>query len=226
MKIRFGSKYFFDGDGPVPLALLKQIHREVGEGTFVASTTIPALDELEALGRVVKRASFERIREAPFGWRYSAAGELEQNEHESALLSKVMVLRAEGRSWQFCAKALKEGGFHEVDPAWLCRSLIRHEKLLRERGLLGETTSFAHLMQKKIPYGFQIDPSGSMVRNEDEQRVVARIAALRTGGYSLAEISGILRHDGVKTRRGKLPTVNWISAIQRSTETLGTNVMT
>jgi len=81
-----------------------------------------------------------------------------------------------------------------------------------ERDLVSErtTAAMAHKRSKgerissQIPYGFDLAEDGvSLVRNENEQRVLAIVGALRTSGYSMRAIAAELEKRGIRTKAGK-----------------------
>lgn len=80
-----------------------------------------------------------------------------------------------------------------------------------ERNLIRERTKAAmsHLksLGKRvggIPYGYKLAPDGrTLVKEAEEQRVIANIRALRRQGLSLRKISAALAAKGMRSRNGK-----------------------
>lgn len=53
-----------------------------------------------------------------------------------------------------------------------------------------------------VPYGFDLDANGHLVKNKAEQRAIVLIRELKAKGYSLRAIAGELKTKGHKTKRG------------------------
>jgi hypothetical protein len=70
------------------------------------------------------------------------------------------------------------------------------------------TTALRYLRSKgqniysKIPYGWDLYVK-MLVRNDSEQKVIARIIDLRAAGQSLGEIADMLNAEGVQTKQSK-----------------------
>jgi len=79
-----------------------------------------------------------------------------------------------------------------------------------ERDQVSERTraALAHKRQKQerigtVPYGYQVAENGkTLVKEAQEQSILADIRQLRATGYTLREIAEQLNRDGVLTRRG------------------------
>jgi site-specific DNA recombinase len=80
-----------------------------------------------------------------------------------------------------------------------------------ERDQLAERTesAMAHLRRSgrrisgRVPYGYDLAPGGvNLTANYEEQAVLGRIAALRSGGASFASIAGELAARGIPTKEG------------------------
>lgn len=79
-----------------------------------------------------------------------------------------------------------------------------------ERRMIGQRTATAlrYLRSKgqniysKIPYGWNLHGK-MLVKNEQEQNVIARIISLRIDGASLGEIADKLNSEGVKSKQNK-----------------------
>jgi len=77
-----------------------------------------------------------------------------------------------------------------------------------ERELISERTSAA-LSHKKdkgevlgqIPYGFERDEEGKLLKNREEQNVIRRMKRLRKNGKSYQKIANALNEKGVKPRQ-------------------------
>jgi site-specific DNA recombinase len=79
-----------------------------------------------------------------------------------------------------------------------------------ERGIIGERTR-ATLQHKKakgektggdVPFGYDVDNTGHLVKNEVEQKAVRLIHRLRLKGYSLRAVCRELEKEGHRTKRG------------------------
>jgi DNA invertase Pin-like site-specific DNA recombinase len=93
------------------------------------------------------------------------------------------------------------------------RFLFNHKAGLAEmeRGIIGERTRAA-LRHKRakgektggdVPYGYNVDEAGILIRNETEQKAIRLIHQLRLKGYSLRTICRELEREGHKTKTGK-----------------------
>jgi site-specific DNA recombinase len=79
-----------------------------------------------------------------------------------------------------------------------------------ERRLIGERTkaALAHKRSKSektggdIPYGYDLTPTGILIRNDGEQEVIRFIRRLNGDGYSLRGICRELENSGHLTKRG------------------------
>lgn len=79
-----------------------------------------------------------------------------------------------------------------------------------ERAIIRQRTRAALAAKKArgervgaIPYGYRMaEDARTLVRNEDEQRVLATLYAMRTAGYTLRGIADELNRRGVRTRCG------------------------
>jgi site-specific DNA recombinase len=79
-----------------------------------------------------------------------------------------------------------------------------------ERGIIGERTR-ATLQHKKakgektggdVPFGYDVNSTGHLVKNEAEQKAVRLIHRLRLKGYSLRAVCRELEKEGHRTKRG------------------------
>jgi site-specific DNA recombinase len=79
-----------------------------------------------------------------------------------------------------------------------------------ERRIIGERTKAA-LSHKRsrnektggdVPYGYDLTPTGILIKNETEQRVIKTIRRLNRDGYSLRGICRELEKEGHLTKRG------------------------
>ena len=80
-----------------------------------------------------------------------------------------------------------------------------------ERGIVSERTSSA-LKHKRaqgektggdVPYGFELDETGHLVENQNEQKAILLICRLTLKGYSLRAICRELEKEGYETKTGK-----------------------
>ena len=82
-----------------------------------------------------------------------------------------------------------------------------------ERLQIGARTKAALAVKKtngllvgEVPYGFNVDASGHLHHNEDEQEALSIIKELRSRGWTLRAICDELEDRGVRTKKGK---ANW-----------------
>ena len=79
-----------------------------------------------------------------------------------------------------------------------------------ERRLIGERTKAALAHKKSrnektggdIPYGYDLTPTGILIKNDAEQRVIRIIRRLHGEGFSLRGICAELEREGHRTKRG------------------------
>ena len=79
-----------------------------------------------------------------------------------------------------------------------------------ERGIIGERTR-ATLQHKRakgektggdVPFGYDVDNTGHLFKNEAKQKAIRLIHRLRLKGYSLRAVCRELEKEGHKTKRG------------------------
>ena len=80
-----------------------------------------------------------------------------------------------------------------------------------ERSIIGERTK-AVLQHKKangektggdVPYGYNADETGHLVKNKKEQRIIRKVHQFRSKDWSLSRIARELNSKGYKTKKGK-----------------------
>jgi DNA invertase Pin-like site-specific DNA recombinase len=107
--------------------------------------------------------------------------------------------------------SLTDGELETVTPQGEFMVTIYASVAQLERRMIGQRTATAlrYMLSKgqniysKIPYGWDLD--GKMLtKNESEQKVIARIVALRNDGLSLGEIAKTLNSEGILTKQLKI----------------------
>jgi site-specific DNA recombinase len=106
--------------------------------------------------------------------------------------------------------SLTDGELETVTPQGEFMVTIYASVAQLERRMIGQRTATAlrflrskgQNIYSKIPYGW--DLNGKMlIKNESEQKVIARIVALRIDGLSLGEIAKTLNDEGIKSKQNK-----------------------
>ena len=108
--------------------------------------------------------------------------------------------------------SLTDGELETVTPQGEFMVTIYASVAQLERRMIGQRTATAlrYLRSKgqniysKIPYGWDLKDGKMLVKNEDEQKVIARIVAMKIDGLSLGEIADKLNAEGIPTKQGKL----------------------
>lgn len=108
--------------------------------------------------------------------------------------------------------AAGEGTDSDDPAAMLMRRLIdsfaEYERLLigaRTKAALRAKRAKGERVSRLLPFGYALAADGrTLTPDALEQAIIATVAQLRAGGYSLAEIAGELNRQGARTRSGSL----------------------
>lgn len=120
-----------------------------------------------------------------------------------------MIERTAQRKGARVVSAAGEGTDND-DPASILMRRMVDAFAEYERLLIAARTKAALAAKKRrgervgaVPYGFQLDSSGDLIPDDDEQAVLSRVGELRADGVSLRNVVKRLRSEGVTSRSGR-----------------------